>query len=57
MGQYYKIIFLAEDGKYMRAFVEPWAYNSEQHRWFVWWQTQHKKDDLADTLCMCLDAC
>jgi hypothetical protein len=28
MGQYYKIIFLAEDGKYMRAFVEPWTYNS-----------------------------
>jgi hypothetical protein len=28
MGQYYKIIFLGEDGKYMRAFVEPWAYNS-----------------------------
>ena len=28
MGQYYKIIFLAEDGKYMRAFIDPLTYRS-----------------------------
>ena len=30
---------------------------SVQQDWLRWWQTQAKKDDLADTLCMCLDAC
>ena len=28
MGQYYLAVFLAEDGKYIRAFVNPHTYNS-----------------------------
>ena len=39
-----------------KAYLGGFAFGSEQHRWLVWWQGQTKKDDLADTLCMCLDA-
>jgi hypothetical protein len=40
-----------------KLYLEKFPFGSEQHRWLVWWQGQHKRDDLADTLCMCLDAC
>jgi hypothetical protein len=30
--------------------------DQDQQRWYAWWQQQTKKDDLADTLCMLLDA-
>ena len=29
---------------------------SVQQAWLLWWLQQAKKDDLADTLCMLLDA-
>lgn len=41
----------------VKTYLEKYSPNSEQHRWFVWWQAQTKKDDLADTLCMLMDAC
>jgi outer membrane protein len=40
-----------------KLYLGKFPFDSEQHKWLVWWQGQHKKDDLADTLCMCLDAC
>jgi len=40
-----------------KLYLGKFPFGSEQHRWLTWWQGQHKKDDLADTLCMCLDAC
>ena len=40
-----------------KLYLGKFPFGSEQHRWFMWWQAQSKKDDLADTLCMCLDAC
>jgi len=39
-----------------KLYLGKFPFGSEQHRWLTWWQAQHKKDDLADTLCMCLDA-
>jgi len=39
-----------------KLYLGKFPFGSEQHKWLVWWQGQHKKDDLADTLCMCLDA-
>ena len=36
---------------YMSKFTD-----QSQQRWYIWWQQQTKKDDLADTLCMLLDA-
>lgn len=38
---------------YMSKFTEA---NRVQQEWYAWWQGQNKKDDLADTLCMLLDA-
>lgn len=40
-----------------KLYLGKFPFGSEQHRWLTWWQGQTKKDDLADTLCMCLDAC
>jgi len=40
-----------------KLYLGKFPFGSEQHRWLTWWQGQGKKDDLADTLCMCLDAC
>jgi len=40
-----------------KLYLGKFPFGSDQHKWLVWWQGQHKKDDLADTLCMCLDAC
>lgn len=40
-----------------KLYLGKFPFGSEQHKWLVWWQGQGKKDDLADTLCMCLDAC
>ena len=39
-----------------KLYLGKFPFGSEQHRWLTWWQSQSKKDDLADTLCMCLDA-
>jgi hypothetical protein len=39
-----------------KAYLSGFSFGSEQHRWLTWWQEQGKKDDLADTLCMVLDA-
>jgi len=38
---------------YMSKFTDV---NQMQQGWYAWWQQQTKKDDLADTLCMLLDA-
>lgn len=40
----------------VRAYLGKFAMGTDQHRWFQWWSTQAKKDDLADTFCMILDA-
>jgi len=40
----------------VRAYLGKFAIGTEQNTWFQWWSAQPKKDDLADTLCMCLDA-
>jgi hypothetical protein len=40
----------------VKAFLNKFPMGTEQHRWYQWWLTQPKKDDLADTLCMLLDA-
>ena len=40
----------------VKAFLNRFAMGTEQHRWYQWWLGQGKKDDLADTLCMLLDA-
>jgi len=39
-----------------KLYLGKFPFGSEQHKWMTWWQGQGKKDDLADTLCMCLDA-
>lgn len=40
----------------VRAYLNRFPMGTEQHRWYQWWLGQGKKDDLADTLCMLLDA-
>jgi len=40
----------------VRAYLGKFAIGTEQNTWLQWWSAQAKKDDLADTLCMCLDA-
>ena len=40
----------------VKAFLNKFPMGTEQHRWYQWWLGQGKKDDLADTLCMLLDA-
>jgi len=40
-----------------KLYLGKFPFGSEQQRWLTWWQEQSKKDDLADTLCMLLDAC
>jgi hypothetical protein len=40
----------------VHAYLKRFAMGTEQSRWYQWWLTQPKKDDLADTLCMLLDA-
>jgi hypothetical protein len=39
-----------------RAFLSKSAVGSAHNQWLTWWLGQGKKDDLADTLCMLLDA-
>jgi hypothetical protein len=39
-----------------RAFLGKSAIGSAHNQWLTWWLGQGKKDDLADTLCMLLDA-
>ena len=41
----------------VRKYLEPFAATSDNGRWYQWWQTQTKKDDASDTLCMILDSC
>ena len=41
----------------VRKYLEPFAATSDNGRWYQWWQTQAKKDDASDTLCMILDSC
>ena len=38
------------------AYLKKFPMGSQQNDWLQWWASQPKKDDLADTLCMCLDA-
>jgi hypothetical protein len=40
----------------VRKYLEPFAATSDNGRWYQWWQTQAKKDDASDTLCMILDS-
>jgi hypothetical protein len=40
----------------VRAYLNRFPMGTEQHGWYQWWLGQGKKDDLADTLCMLLDA-
>lgn len=40
----------------VHAYLKRFAMGTEQSRWYQWWLGQGKKDDLADTLCMLLDA-
>jgi hypothetical protein len=40
----------------VKLYLGKFPFGSEQHRWFLWWLGQGKKDDLADTLCMLMDA-
>ena len=39
----------------VRKYLEPFAATSTNGKWYRWWQTQTKKDDASDTLCMILD--
>jgi hypothetical protein len=39
-----------------RDYLSKFPIISDQQDWLRWWLTQPKKDDLADTLCMILDA-
>jgi hypothetical protein len=39
-----------------RAFLSKAPIGSAHNQWLTWWLGQGKKDDLADTLCMLLDA-
>jgi len=40
-----------------RDYLSKFPIVSDQQDWLRWWLAQTKKDDLADCLCMCLDAC
>ena len=39
-----------------KAYMKQFAMGSVQHGWLTWWAGQSKKDDLADCLCMLMDA-
>jgi hypothetical protein len=40
-----------------KLFLGKFPLGSRQNQWLTWWLGQGKKDDLADTLCMLMDAC
>ena len=40
----------------VKDYLAKFPMESDQQTWLRWWLTQPKKDDLADTLCMILDA-
>ena len=40
----------------VKKFLELSGQISTNTEWYRWWQSQTKKDDLSDTLCMILDA-
>ena len=41
----------------VRAYLGKFAIGTAHQKWLAWWLGQGKKDDLADTLCMLMDAC
>ena len=40
----------------VKKFLESSGQRASNTEWYRWWQSQSKKDDLSDTLCMILDA-
>lgn len=41
----------------VRRHLGEYPIGSDQQQWLAWWSAQPKRDDLADAVCMMLDAC